>query len=446
MKVNIAALLIGLCVGGQALAADAPQKGPVAGPVDTARYTTRYIRLPDRNEALLYEPVGGPKNPIALLFSHPGKNVFTDPIGPQMAMRGYRIIMVNYRGDGESDDYFLPAISDAISWLRTLPGVGKVVVIGHSGGGHLIPLYVNVAENGVSKACRGPEKLYPCDLDPARQFARPDGMILLDPTLGAVHQMSSIDPAITDTGRDPKLDMYAAANGYDQATGKATYSPEFRQRFFAAQAARVQQLIADAQAKVAAVESGKSRFSDDEPFLVRGMGVTSSGARPYQPDTTILTHSRAKRLLLRADGTEAETLITSVRPSAPPTSPATLASFDAMSRNTSARRFLAAAGVRTLPGYRFTEDDILGVDWNSSFSSTPGNAEGITVPSLVLTMGCHYLVVPGEIIFDHLRARDKSFAAVEGATHVFTPCRPQYGDTVARTFDYVDRWLTAGRF
>ena len=62
-------------------------------------------------------------------------------------------------------------------------------------------------------------------------------------------------------------------------------------------------------------------------------------------------------------------------------------------------------------------------------------------------MGCHYLVVPGEIIFDHLAAKDKTYATVEGATHGFQPCQPQYGDTVKRTFDFVDNWLSRpGRF
>jgi hypothetical protein len=36
---------------------------------------------------------------------------------------------------------------------------------------------------------------------------------------------------------------------------------------------------------------------------------------------------------------------------------------------------------------------------------------------------------------------------LNAATHSFYPCREVYGDTVARTFDYVDRWIsTAGRF
>jgi hypothetical protein len=42
--------------------------------------------------------------------------------------------------------------------------------------------------------------------------------------------------------------------------------------------------------------------------------------------------------------------------------------------------------------------------------------------------------------------RKKQLVLVEGATHGFTPCRPAFGDTMARTFDYVDAWLKqAGR-
>jgi hypothetical protein len=118
-----------------------------------------------------------------------------------------------------------------------------------------------------------------------------------------------------------------------------------------------------------------------------------------------------------------------------------------MTQNSTVRRFLGMSAIRTQKDFAFTEDDIVGVDWASAMSSTPANVEGITVPTLVMSMTCHYLVVPDEIVFNHLAARDKQFALVEGATHNFTACRPEYGDTAARTFDYVDRWLTQpGRF
>ena len=94
-----------------------------------------------------------------------------------------------------------------------------------------------------------------------------------------------------------------------------------------------------------------------------------------------------------------------------------------------------------------TADNILGVDWKSSLTSTPANAEYVTVPALVLTMSCSHAVVPGEIVFDHLAAKDKTYVAVEGAGHDFTACGPEYGDTSKRTFDFVDHWLAErGRF
>ena len=54
---------------------------------------------------------------------------------------------------------------------------------------------------------------------------------------------------------------------------------------------------------------------------------------------------------------------------------------------------------------------------------------------------CHYPMVPGENIFAHLGSRDEAPAFVEGYPHNFTPCRPEYCDTVKRAFDYVDNWL-----
>jgi hypothetical protein len=50
-------------------------------------------------------------------------------------------------------------------------------------------------------------------------------------------------------------------------------------------------------------------------------------------------------------------------------------------------------------------------------------------------------MVPDEIVFDHLASKDKTLVYVEGSTHVFNPCKPEYGDTAKRAFDYVDSWL-----
>ena len=440
-------LLVAACVVWQA-----PSSGQGVGRSGPAPRTS-YVRLGGReaaSDAVLYEPgTGSPKNGIALMFGHPSESNFNHPSAREMARRGYRILMVTVQDGRLAADTYAPAYSAGLKYLRGLAGVEKVVVITHSGGGHQMAFYANVAENG-PKACSGPEKIYPCRPALTTGLEKPDGLILLDPTLGAFHQMSSIDPAVDSAAprkRVPDLDMFDSRNGYDADKRTSSYSSEFSRRFYAAQAARSARLIEQAKARLAAIEKGQADYSDDEPFVVPGMGVNATGARLYQPDVRVVSKTRAPHLLLKADGSTVNEIVRSVRPPSGGRAAETLGTLGVMSQDTTVRRFLAMSSIRTQQDFAFTEDDIVGVDWASAMSSTPANAEGITVPTLVMSMTCHYLIVPDEIIFNHLAARDKQFALVEGATHGFTPCRPEYGDTLGRTFDYVDAWLAQpGRF
>ncbi len=407
-----------------------------------------YIAFGTRDgEGLLYEPAGGPTKPrIALVFAHPSNNNFNDSGARELARRGYRILALNRPGGDERLDAIAPLIGKGVAWLRTQPGVKKVVLVGHSGGGPLMAFYQNVAENGIT-ACSGPEKIIPCRTELLKDLPRADGVALLDPTLGAYHQMTSIDPAVRDGGRDAKLDMFDALNGYDLATGKAEYSAAFQARFLTAQAARGANLVRAASARLTEIAAGRGDFSDDEPFAVRGIGVHAFGARLYQPDTRLLARTARPHLLLRADGADAVGIIPSVREPSGSNVREALTTLRSMGTSTTVRTFLAQAAIRTGPNYAVTADSITGVEWASAFTSAPANARGITVPALVLTMSCHYLLVSGELTFDALASRDKSYAAVEGATHLFTPCRSGYGDTVKRSFNFVDGWLSKpGRF
>ena len=111
------------------------------------------------------------------------------------------------------------------------------------------------------------------------------------------------------------------------------------------------------------------------------------------------------------------------------------------------RHFLSFLALRTTPEFELTEDAIKGIDWRSSANSSPGQCRerhrahagdggDVCDPS-----------GPLEIVFDHSVAKDKEFVAVEGANHGFQPCRPEFGDTRKRTFDYVESWLNKpGRF
>lgn len=406
------------------------------------KFRTSYVPLgSDSDEALLYEPIDPTANArIALAYVHPSGNVFNMIVGAQMASRGYRVLMINHHGEDADEELFAPAISRGIAHLRSLPGVRKVVLIGHSGGGHLVGWYQNIAENG-SRACRGPEKIYPCTSAGLDNLAKPDGIVFLDATLGAFHQMSSVDPAVDGAQRKPSLDMFAAANGYDVAAKRATYSADFAKRFYAAQAARNTSIVAQAVARWRAIQQGNGQFHDDEPLTIPGMAEGGFGARLYQPDPSFAAHTKQPHLLLASDGTQSEVVIRSVRPSTGQKAADSLGTLHVMSIQTTVRHFLANYAIRTRPDFAITADDIVGVDWASANSSTPANAAGITVPALVMAMTCHYLVVPQEIIFDQLRSKDKTLVGVEGATHNFTSCRIEYGDTVARTFDYLDTWL-----
>lgn len=416
-----------------------------AGATPTAK--TTYVRVGGRgdtaSDGVLYEPpTGVTPSHIALLFAHPGEISFNHASGREMARRGYRILLITNDGDEPADQYG-PSISAAIKYVRGLAGVERVAIITHSGGGHHMAFYQNAAENGAT-ACAGPEKVSPCRANRVSNLEKADGLILLDPTLGAFHQMSSLDPAVDSAKpreRKADLDMFAAANGYDAANRRATYSPEFAAKFYAGQAARSAALIAQAQARLALIEHGKGNFTDDEPFVVPGMGPNAIGARLYQPDPRVVSKTRAAHPVLKADGTTVTEVARSVRPPSGARPDEALGTLGVMSQNTTVREFLAQSAIRIGRDFAFTENSIVGVDWKSAMNSTPGNAEGITVPTLVMAMTCHYLMVPDEIIYDHLAAKDKELVMVEGATHGFAPCKPEYGDTVKRTFDYVDSWL-----
>jgi hypothetical protein len=456
MKTASSAILaLALCVpiASAGAQAPAPAANPAAGVSVRAavNYKISYVRIGNNAEALLYEPATpGPKERIGLVFSHPNRDTFSPAYGPELAARGYRVLTVNFKGDTDNGEAmpeaYLPPISKGVAFLRTLPGVQKVLLGAHSGGGHQMALYQNVAENGPG-VCKGPEKVYPCDDRDIKNLQKADGVVFLDATLGAGHNMSAVDPAVTPEGRDASLDMFATQNGYDRNAKKGSFSADFAKKFYAAQAARNKTIVDGALARLKLIEEGKGQFSNDEPLTIAGIGVRAFGARLYQADTSILNHTKKPYLLLKADGTNAETVLTSVRPPLSQNVLNELKTLDVMNSATTVRHFLGASAIRTTAGYAFTADDITGIDWASAYTSTPNNVKGITVPAVIVSMSCHYLIVPDEIIFNNLASKDKTFAAVEGATHGFTPCRPEYGNTVKRLFDYVDGWISKeGRF
>ena len=421
------------------------------GPISGAKYHASHVQLgTTRIDGLLYEPnAGSPHQRVALVFSNPANLGFTVPAA-ELASRGYRVLFVTHHvGGNQGGDLASPLdgfeeTSRAITYARTLPGVEKVVIIGWGAGGVAMTLYDNVAEHGPA-ACQGAGVLYPCKTADAVDRAKPDGLILLEPGLGAGSQVNDVDPAYDGAARSRSaLDMFAPSNGYDAKTGAAAYPAEFRARYFAAQSERNDQIVDAAVARLKLIEAGKGTYPGNEPLIVPGLRLDGSAASLHDTDLSILAHTKRPHLLLKADGSKPTEILRSVRP--------TMSGVKLVGRvspccSNTVRSALANDLIRTTKDFALTEDDIVGVDWKSSNTGTPANAEGVTVPTLVMTVTCWEFVVPSEIVFDHLASNDKVMVGVEGADHDFNACRPEYGNPKERMFDYVADWLNQpGRF
>jgi pimeloyl-ACP methyl ester carboxylesterase len=426
-----------------ALAQQSPT--PVGGPP----VKTTYVRLANNANAILVEPVNldPAKSRIAVLITHPEHvNNFNYFIGWELPKHGYRTMMLNYYGPERSYYEFLAPIAAAIKSLRAIPGVEKVVLAGHSSGGPELTSYEDVAENGPS-ACSGAERVEKCNPKGLDNLPKADGVMLLDSNAGAPEKTIQLNPAIDP--HDPRviihsIDSFDPKNGFNPATKSATYSPEFLTKFFAAQGAKANLVIDEALDRLSLIEKGDGEFKDDEPFVVAGAGVDLNGARLDVADLRLMSKTHAPHLLLKADGTKPVQIVPSV------TVPTARPDEDKMSEtvmDVTVRHYLSFQALRVTSDYRITEDNLLGIDWRSSADSVEGNVEGIKVPTLIMPATCASRIVFLEIAYDHSAAKDKELVGVEGANHGFMPCKPEYGDTFKRTFDYVDGWLSKpGRF
>jgi hypothetical protein len=130
--------------------------------------------------------------------------------------------------------------------------------------------YQNVAQNGPS-VCQGANKLIPCTnelacLPPA------DGIILRDAHPGtAVNTLRSINPSVQRDDRPTRSSprsIRLAQRTVSMRPDPSAYSREFQERYFKAQAARMNRLVDAALAKLRAIEAGKYYYKDDDAFVI----------------------------------------------------------------------------------------------------------------------------------------------------------------------------------
>lgn len=385
----------------------------------------------------------------------------------ELAARGYTTLCADSIFTNNPNGYYgyeqhAPGIKSAINYLKKLagtPAITKVVIFGGSMGAPMMAFYQNVAENG-PQVCQGPEKILPCVDTNLHNLPKADGVMMRDAHLGdGLATFTYVDPAIHNNAclpRHEQVDMFSAANGYDSTTDGATYNSSFKKRYTTQQAVRNQDVLNEALGllRKRIKETGDpSRLGDDIPFAVVG----STDARLWQPDISLLKYTKKEHTLLARDGTRPVQIIHSVR--TPSGGASTGLDCGDSTTSVNVHIWLGAHALRAVPGqYTQTADDITGIDYDSSSTSTASAVKGITVPLVIISHTAHYFIRPDEIIFDFAKSSDKTLAYNEGAVHGGTPCLPcataidptittqaqanaYWGDTIKRSFDFYAEWL-----
>jgi pimeloyl-ACP methyl ester carboxylesterase len=404
--------------------------------------------------AILYEPeVFSEKSRTGIMVMHSDADYLTfPPIGPEMASLGYRVLCANVVNKFSSLDQKILDLKSAVEKLREQPDITTVVLMGHSGGGTLMTAYQHIAEHG-GKAFQGPEKLVKCSDDIA-DLSPADGIMLLDSNFGiAAMVLFSLDPAIVneENGQElnEELNLFNPANGFNPEG--STYSDEFIRAFQKAQGERNNRLIRAALERLSALEKGKGRFTDDEPFIVPGAEQGFFNNKLYAQDTRLMSRTQKPWPLLKADGTIETTIIRSVR--RPENRVSLTGSYCEGALVTTVRNYLNSYAVRTFADYGYNENSVYGIDWSSGYNCPPGNSRGVSCPLLVMGMTGSWEYLASETIYENAASPDKTIIFVEGAGHLFTTASQcekfpgEFGDTQKKTFDYVDKWLSQkGRF
>lgn len=415
---------------------------------------TTFIRLGRRIPAVMYEPDEiGEKGRISILVMHSDEDYLTCPTGEELAKRGYRVLCANViskEGIIFSQNEKMHSVKEAVSLLKQYPEVEKVILMGHSGGATLMSAYQALAENG-AQVFRGDNMIYP--YPDSEEMIPADGMMLLDANWGnAVMQLFSLDPALKSEHNgmelDPALNLFEPRNGF--CRDGAVYSAEFIKRFQTAQGERNNRILEHAQERLRYIQNGEGDFADDEPLIIPGAAQSFFNNKLYAQDIRLMSHTQRKHALIHKDGSVTNEIVWSVRK---PENPVSFTkSFWEGARILSVKTYLSSYAVRTLEGYGYDETHVWGIDWHSTYAAPPGNVTHIKAPTLVMGMTGGWEFLAAETIYDMSASQDKQIAFVEGASHNFKTARHyeaypgQFGDTMELLHDYVDKWLSGGRF
>ena len=403
-----------------------------------------YVQMGFDAQAMFYYPSNEADiKSVGVILMHCDQNYMALNMGPQLAKQGYQILACD-SDFGEIENKF-KILNKTMKFLRSLPTVEKVILMGHSGGATLMTAYQSIAENG-AEIYKGPEKLYATTIQ--EELIPADGIMLIDANYGnAVMTLLSLDPAIEEEGNgiklNPEFDIFDTANGYDPEGAK--YSEAFKEKYFKAQADRNKRLIQKALERLALIEEGKGSYVDDEPFIIAAANQPKPNNRLLPEDLHLLSHTKNAYDLLHGDGTITNERIYCVR--TPEIDRCFSSTYHMGANKNTLRSFLSSEAIETTDDFCVKEDGIIGLNWDSCYASPIGNIKDIRVPMLTMGFTGSYEYLAAEMIFERAVMEEKTIVFVEGAGHMFTPNRDaeqihgSFGDTEKIIYDYMGQWL-----
>jgi pimeloyl-ACP methyl ester carboxylesterase len=408
----------------------------------------QFSQFPGGGQGLYWVPSSGPISHIAFLAIHRTGDYLSHVSTQELPRRGFSVLGMNSRfKNNEADvEWELIALDvrAGVRFLRQQPGITKVILIGHSGGGPTTSYYQAVAENGPGY-CQGANKLSPCSAQELAGFTaadRADGIVFLDAhPSNTITTLRALNGAVQDE-QNPEnlredLNPFSVNNGFNP-NGDSVYSSNFVDRYSKAQSSRMNDLIKMALDIKNAIEADKHFPKDDDAFI-----FYRDSARLSDFSTGVHGSTVNPADLLKNEGTiESGKIVKTVR--APDPSQREEDESFAGLRLLTITSFLSANAI--LSTHSLNENEI---DWCTSNNSVPCAVREISVPILVVAMQGHYFIRDGEYIYETSASADKEFIVLEGANHGLGPCAPcaalhnnaDYSNARINLFNHIRDWV-----
>jgi hypothetical protein len=129
--------------------------------------TATYMALGEAR-AIYYRPSSGPAPHVAFLAIHRTADFLQHASCLELPRRGFAALCMNTRYEGSEFDVdwdrLALDVKAGVEFLRKQPGIDKIVLFAHSGGGPTLSFYQAVAEHGIAY-CQDTHRLWPCRSD-----------------------------------------------------------------------------------------------------------------------------------------------------------------------------------------------------------------------------------------------------------------------------------------